>query len=145
MKALKVLGVIAAMIGIAAVVFWLGWLRAPDGAEVCANVMRVLEADAKQELPAKVKDGLVKDCERRAKPPEFGRVPWVKRMKCMKDAQSRGELDACEKGTGTREGTVTLRDYAKGPRWAPPSTRTPSSSIWWRSPRATPAERSGRA
>ncbi len=98
MKALKVLGVLFGMLGLAALVFWVGWLRAPDGAEVCENVVRVMTQEAGKNVPDKIRAELAKDCERRAKPPEFGRVPWVKQMKCMRDADTREALEACEKG-----------------------------------------------
>jgi hypothetical protein len=97
MKALKILGGMLGALALAALVFWLGWLRAPDGAEVCENVIRVLGDDAGKKLPEKIEAEIKKDCERRARPPEFGRVPWVKRMKCMRDAGSRKDLEACDK------------------------------------------------
>jgi len=97
MKVLKVLGILVGMLALAAFVFWFGWLRAPEGAEVCENVVRVMTKDGPS-LGDKLKAELAKDCERRAKPPEFGRVPWVKRMKCMRDADTRQALEACERG-----------------------------------------------
>lgn len=96
MKALKVLGAIVGTLVLAAVVFWAGWLRAPDGAEVCENVIEVM-SDGAGTLPDKVKAQLAKDCERQTNPPELGRVPWVKRMKCYRDASTRKELEACDK------------------------------------------------
>jgi hypothetical protein len=35
------------------------------------------------------------DGVRYTQPPEFGRIPWVKRMKCLRDADSVKALDAC--------------------------------------------------
>jgi hypothetical protein len=99
MKALKVIGAIVGALVLAAGIFWFGWLRAPDGAEVCSNVIRVMSEDAGQKLPDKLKEELAKDCERQTRPPEFGRVPWVKRMKCYRDAKERKALEACDKAS----------------------------------------------
>lgn len=91
MKALKILGGIVATIAVAILIFYLGWLRAPSADQVCGNLSALTKKETGIELPA---DEYAK-CVRRAQPPEFGRVPWVKRMKCLRDADSVKALDAC--------------------------------------------------
>ena len=90
MKALKILAGIVVTILVAIGIFYLGWLRAPSADAVCDNVMAVTKKETGVE-PA----GLREECVRRAQPPEFGRIPWVKRMKCMRDADSGKALEAC--------------------------------------------------
>ena len=92
MKALKILGAIVAMIGLSVVVFYVGWLRAPAPEEVCDNVMSVTKKETGLDLGTKGRA----DCIRHAQPPEFGRVPWVRQMKCLRDASSLNELQACK-------------------------------------------------
>jgi hypothetical protein len=76
------LGCVAVMV--AAVAFHRLFWRAPAAEEVCANVARVLDASVYDE------------CLRSAWPPPRGRLRWVRVMKCRRDANSRGELRACE-------------------------------------------------
>jgi hypothetical protein len=90
MKALKILaGTIATML-LAIAIFYVGWLRAPSADEVCDN----LDAITRKETGTTF--GAREECIRRAQPPEAGRVPWVKRMKCMRNAGSLKELEACK-------------------------------------------------
>lgn len=94
MKALKILGFIVGAIGLAIFVFWFGWLRAPAAEDVCNNVGVVLKKETGQDMPAE----FMKECiTRYSKAPEFGRVPWVNRLKCIRDAKSTSEIEACEK------------------------------------------------
>jgi hypothetical protein len=93
-KALKILGFIFGAIGLAIFVFWFGWLRAPAADDVCDNVARVLEKEAGAKMP----DELRKECVAQySKAPEFGRVPWVNSLKCIRDADSSKEMEQCEK------------------------------------------------
>ena len=94
-KVLLVLGIVIGALGLAGLVFWVGWLRAPDGAAVCENVVKVMSEE--KDLKDAVKEKAKKDCEARAQPPKYGRLNWVKQMKCMRDAASKSELDACTK------------------------------------------------
>lgn len=97
MKALKILGGILGAIVLAAVVFYVGWLKAPDAAEVCDNVARIVKAETNVEMPAKARSECV---ERAGRTPEFGLIPWVAELKCMRDAKDRSALETCgKKGT----------------------------------------------
>lgn len=94
MKALKVLGYIVGAIGLAIFVFWFGWLRAPAAEDVCENVAKLMKKESGAEMGA----DFMKECIAvYGKEPEFGRVPWVKQLKCIRDAESMAELEKCEK------------------------------------------------
>jgi len=94
MKALKILGFIVGAIGLAIFVFWFGWLRPPAAEDVCENVAKIMKKETNVEAPAE----FMKECVAvYSKPPEFGRVPWVKQLKCIRDAETASELDGCEK------------------------------------------------
>ena len=93
MKALKILGAIVAMIGLAVVVFYVGWLRAPSAEEVCDNVTAVTKKETGVDMGEKGRS----QCIRSAQPPEFGRIPWVSQMKCLRDAKSLDEIGKCAK------------------------------------------------
>jgi hypothetical protein len=90
---LKVIGGIVGAIALAVVIFWVGWLRAPAAEDVCANVGKILE----KETGHAMSNDFHADCIKRAQPPEFGQVPWVAQMKCMRDAQTPADLKACDK------------------------------------------------
>ena len=91
MKALKILGGIVLTIVVAIAIFYLGWYRAPSSETVCDNLAAITKKETGADLPQKERE----TCIRRTQPPEFGRIPWVKRMKCMRDAKSLADLDAC--------------------------------------------------
>jgi hypothetical protein len=93
MKALKILGGIVLTILLAIAIFYVGWFRAPSAEAVCDNVAAVTKKETGVDLGAKERA----DCIRRIQPPDFGRIPWVKRVKCMRDAGSLAELEACRK------------------------------------------------
>ena len=93
MKALKILGIIFGTIALAAVVFYVGWLRAPAPEEVCENMFAVAKKETGVALPTQERES----CIRRLQPPEFGRIPYVAQMKCMKNATSAAELKQCGK------------------------------------------------
>jgi hypothetical protein len=93
MKALKILGVVFGAIGLAVVVFYTGWLRAPSAEDVCDNIAAVTKKETGIDLGAKTRA----ECIRHAQPPEFGRIPWVSQMKCLKDARSLAEIEKCAK------------------------------------------------
>lgn len=91
MKALKVLGVIVVLLAAAGLVFWLGWLKPPAAQDVCDNVAKVMEKEG-----AKLDDAGMKACvDRYSKRPEFGLMPWTKKLKCIRDAGSGAELEKC--------------------------------------------------
>jgi hypothetical protein len=92
MKALKIIGGIILTLALAVGIFWLGWLTPPSADDVCANVAQLTKKEKGVELPASVKE----QCVRAAStPPKYGRMPWVKELKCMRDAESLSALDAC--------------------------------------------------
>lgn len=94
MKALKIIGGIIGTIGLAIGVFYFGWLSPPSAQAVCDNVSRIVKAESGADLPATE----AASCVRRAStPPEFGRAVWVKQLKCMRDAKSSKEVDACSR------------------------------------------------
>jgi hypothetical protein len=92
MKALKIIGSIVATIALGIIIFYVGWLRAPSAEDVCGNLAALTRKETGAELDAKARE----ECVRRATHrPEFGVIPWVKRMKCVRDAGTLKELDAC--------------------------------------------------
>lgn len=98
--------IIAGIVGtlIAAVaIFYFGWLSPPDADAVCDNVERVTAAELEKKANTKRKraktalGSVRKNCERAATTtPKFGRAVWVKRLKCMRDADDMSALDACD-------------------------------------------------
>jgi hypothetical protein len=93
-KALKIIGFIFGAIGLAVFVFWLGWLKAPAAEDVCENVAKVLEKEAGAKMPEELRKECIAQYSRE---PEFGKVPWVKRLKCIRDAETSKEMEQCEK------------------------------------------------
>ncbi|NUP08032.1 MAG: hypothetical protein HOW73_18455 [Polyangiaceae bacterium] len=91
-KVLIVLGALLGLLGIGVFAFWFVALRAPAPEEVCTNVSEVMKKEV-----GTVPKGFQEDCIQRMQPPEFGRVPYVKQMKCLRDAKSAKDIDACEK------------------------------------------------
>ena len=91
MKALKILGGVIATIVVGILIFYVGWLRAPSAEQVCDNLAEVTRKETGATLGGKAREQCIRD----AQPPEFGRIPWVKRMKCLRDAGSLKELEAC--------------------------------------------------
>ena len=97
--ALKIIGGILATLVVAGGVFYVGWLRPPAPEAVCDNVEKLTLAELKAqgiEASDAMKTEMRKDCEKWAsKRPEFGIGPWVKKLKCARDAESIAALDAC--------------------------------------------------
>lgn len=111
MKALKILGIVfgglVGLIVVGGVVFYVGWLMPPSQESVCANAVPLLiEANEQRlnELPealraearAKAESEVKKACQESTEVPEFGRLPYVAQMKCMKRARSVAELKECD-------------------------------------------------
>lgn len=90
-KVLIVLGSLLGLLGIAVFAFWFVALRAPEPQEVCDNVSGIMKKEV-----GTIPKGFQEDCLKRMQPPEFGRVPWVKQMKCLRDANSSKDIEACE-------------------------------------------------
>ncbi len=94
MKALKVIGIIigglVGLIGLAAFVFWFGWLRAPAPEEICAHLQEITTKEAGRPVPADPR------CPDRMKPPEFGRINYVKQVKCVMAAGTLKEVKDCD-------------------------------------------------
>lgn len=97
MKALKIVGAIVATIVAAVAVFYIGWLRPPSPESVCDNVARIMKKEANVEMGEKDRAACIRQM---GTPPEFGRVPWVKQLKCIRDADTAKDLDACKGPTG---------------------------------------------
>lgn len=94
MKALKVLGFIVVLLVVAAFVFWLGWLKPPAAEDVCGNVSALME----KEMGSKLDDAAMKDCvSKYSREPQYGLMPWTKKLKCIRDAGSLADAQKCEK------------------------------------------------
>jgi hypothetical protein len=89
-KGVIVLGCLLGLLAAAVFGFWFGWLRAPEPEEVCANVSAIM----KQDLGA-VPKGFEHDCVRQSQPPSNGRLPYANHMKCLRDAKSTKDIEAC--------------------------------------------------
>jgi hypothetical protein len=94
MKALKVIGIVigvlVGLIGLAAFVFWFGWLRAPAPEEICAHLQEIATKEAGTPAPVDPR------CPERMKPPEFGRINYVKQVKCVMAAGTLKDVKACD-------------------------------------------------
>ena len=94
MKALKIIGFIFGALGLAVFVFWFGWLRAPDAKDVCDNVAKVMKKESGVDAP----EAFMKECiTEYSREPQFGKLPWVSQLKCVRDAESLTAMQACEK------------------------------------------------
>jgi hypothetical protein len=92
MKALKVIGIILFVLGAAVLVFYLGWLSPPSGDAVCDNLAAVAKKETNFTMPATA----LAECKKQVStPPQYGRLPWVKQLKCLRDAKSKAEITAC--------------------------------------------------
>lgn len=98
--ALKVIGGVFATLIAAVAIFYFGWLSPPSPESVCENVVEVSKAELESKgstASAAMIATLDKECRKAAStPPEFGRGPWVKRLKCMRDADDYAALQTCE-------------------------------------------------
>lgn len=98
--ALKIIGGIVGTLVAAVAVFYFGWLSPPSPESVCENVVKVTKAELeKSGAGASEADfgELEKACVAQAgREPEFGRGPWVKRLKCMRDAEDMSTLEKCD-------------------------------------------------
>jgi hypothetical protein len=95
MKALKIIGGIFGTILVGVTVFYLGWLSPPSPDSVCDNVARIVKKEGGGDFSDKDRQACVAEA---GKAPDFGRAVWVKKLKCMRDAQTSVELVACDKG-----------------------------------------------
>ena len=98
--ALKIIGGIIATLVAAVAIFWFGWLSPPSPESVCENVVKVTKAEL-EKRGASASDSdfaqLEKQCIASAsKEPEFGRGIWVKKLKCMRDADDATALGKCD-------------------------------------------------
>lgn len=95
MKALKIIGIIIGgligLLGLAAFVFWIGWLRAPAPEEVCAHLQEIATKEAGVAVPPDPR------CPERMKPPQFGRINYVKQLKCVMAASTLKDVKECDK------------------------------------------------
>lgn len=94
MKALKIFGGLVAMIMLAALVFWIGWLRPASAQDVCDNIAEVTRKETGTELPG---DAIGQCVARFSNKPKFGMLPWAEQTKCIADADTLEEIDACAK------------------------------------------------
>lgn len=99
MKTLKILGGIFGTIVLLGVIGYFAVLHPPAPEAVCDNVEKLSLAELKSQgidAPDAMKAEMRKDCEKWAsKRPEFGIGPWVKKLKCARDAESFSALEAC--------------------------------------------------
>lgn len=98
--ALKIIGGIIVTLVAAVAIFYFGWLSPPSPESVCDNVVELTQKELTDQ-GGSVTDAnlaeLERECVARAsKAPEFGRGPWVKRLKCMRDAETFAALEQCE-------------------------------------------------
>lgn len=97
MKTLKIIGIVfGSLVGLvllAGGIFWFGWLSPPSPESVCDNVAAVTSAATGREYPAQARAECLVDAARR---PRFGIIPWVKELKCMRDAPDLATLRACD-------------------------------------------------
>ena len=94
MKVLKILGIIVVLIVVAAFVFWIGWIKPPAAEDVCDNVSALME----KEMGSKLDDAAMKECVTKySREPEFGLMPWTKKLKSIRDAESLADAQKCEK------------------------------------------------
>lgn len=95
--------------------FWFGWLTPPEPTAVCENVDRVVEADGEalladelhgktlpkpfmDEALARLKKSSRDHCGAfsKKKPALMAQAIWVKRLKCMRDAENAAALESCD-------------------------------------------------
>jgi len=92
MKAIKIIGAIFGILGLAVAVLYIGWLSPPSGDAVCGNVAKIMKKEIGKDMSDKEKSECVARAE---KAPEFGRAVWVKNLKCMRDADTAKDLETC--------------------------------------------------
>ena len=90
MKIVKWIGIVfGGLIGalaLAAGVFYVGWLRGPSPEEVCAHLAELGEHQHAAAMEA---------CVRDLQPPRFGKMNYVRQMKCLLDAETRQQISEC--------------------------------------------------
>lgn len=68
--------------------------RHPRYAVGASLLVQRFESGTGQDMPAE----FMKECiAEYSKPPKYGRLPWVNRLKCVRDASTTSEMEACEK------------------------------------------------
>lgn len=97
MKALKVVGmVLGGLLGLvllAALVFWLGWMRGPSPEEVCAHMGDLSQKETGRASTPAAFSG----CVTKMQPPQYGKMHYVAQMKCALAAGTMKEVADCEK------------------------------------------------
>jgi hypothetical protein len=93
---LKIVGIILAVLALAAGGFWFLMLRAPSAESVCENIAKLMEKETGGAM--KQSDAERAKCVERFsnKPENAGLIPWAKQLKCARDAQSVADLKACK-------------------------------------------------
>lgn len=98
--ALKIIGGIIGTLLAAVAIFYFGWLSPPSPESVCENVMKITKAEMSKSGKEATDEQLAsfeKSCVAKAgKAPEFGRGIWVKKLKCMRDAEDGAALAKCD-------------------------------------------------
>jgi len=94
---LKVVAGFVGLLLVGAATLYIGWFRHPSPEEVCENVQAVARKEGGDAAAKAIDQKCVSDLQ----PPSHGTtVPYATRMKCMKNAKSLAEIQACErKGT----------------------------------------------
>ncbi|MCR9161400.1 MAG: hypothetical protein ACE37F_29500 [Nannocystaceae bacterium] len=85
----KLVGGFFALLFLAAGVFYVGWLIPPDAEDVCDHVEELSKQAGVEAKPRN--ECLV----RYGTPPEYGKMPWVKWLKCVEDAPSLEGVREC--------------------------------------------------
>ncbi len=88
----KVMLSILAILVLAIVVFWIGWLKAPSAEAVCENVIEIMteEFGALGEMS-------IEECSEEFQKGKYqGLMPYAEEMKCYNKAESLSDLEICE-------------------------------------------------
>lgn len=93
-KILIGLGGFIAVLAVAAGIFWIGWLTPPSAEAVCDNLGKIAKQETGVDYPEPLKASCVQSV---STPPKFGRLKWVSRLKCARDAQDIVALKTCDK------------------------------------------------
>ena len=94
------MGAIFAVIVLAGLVFYVGWVRAPSQEAVCENMIAITKKDQniQGELPAPVREQVQAQCMKMTKKGKYaGLLPYAKKMKCLESAESMEGAKACLK------------------------------------------------
>ncbi len=96
MKALKILGGLVGALVAAVVVLWAMFLRAPSQEDMCTHLGDLMEKKTPGFLNSPPGEEFKKSCPAQMRKGDMeGQVKYVKRTKCLMDADSMEGVDAC--------------------------------------------------